>query len=76
MCRKVGVETGDRVHVEMRRLGDTRPQELNELLNSDPKAQRAWNGLSAGERREFVIFVADAKKPETRVRRTRRLLGR
>lgn len=41
MCRRVGVETGDRVHVEMRRLGDTRPQELNELLHSDPKAQRA-----------------------------------
>ena len=76
MCRKVGVETGDRVHVEMHRLGDTRPQELQELLKSDPKAEKAWKGLTAAERRDFVLFVADAKKPETRKRRARRLLGR
>jgi Bacteriocin-protection, YdeI or OmpD-Associated/Domain of unknown function (DUF1905) len=76
MCRKVGVETGDWVHVEMRRLRDTRPQELQELLKSDPKAEKAWNALSAGERRDFVLFVVDAKKPETRMRRARRLLGR
>jgi hypothetical protein len=76
ICRKVGVETGDRVHVEMRRLGDTRPQELQELLKSDPKAENAWKELSAGERRDFVLFVADAKKPGTRMRRARRLLGR
>ena len=76
MCRKVGVETGDRVHVEMRRLGDTQPHELEELLRSDPRAQKAWNALSVGGRRDFVLFVADAKKPETRTRRARRLLGR
>jgi hypothetical protein len=76
MCRKVGVQTGDRVHVEMRRLGDTQPDELRELLKSDPKAQNAWNALPAGERRDFVLFIADAKKPETRTRRARRLLGR
>jgi hypothetical protein len=62
MCRKVGVETGDRVHIEMRRLGDTRPHELEELLKSDPKGQKAWNVLSVAERRDFVLFVADAKK--------------
>lgn len=76
MCRKVGVETGHRVHVEMRRLGDTRPLELEGLLKGDPQAQKAWNALSAGERRDFVLFVANAKKPETRTRRARRLLGR
>lgn len=76
MCCKVGVETGDRVHVEMRRLGDTRPHELEELLKSDRKAQKAWNALPVGERRDFVLFVTNAEKPETRSRRVRRLLGR
>jgi hypothetical protein len=76
MCRKVGVETGDRVHVEMRRLGDSRPLELDELLKSDPDAQKAWNALPVSERRDFLVFVADAKQPETRRRRARRLLGR
>jgi hypothetical protein len=75
MCRKAGVDTGDRVHVEMRRLEDARPGELDELLKSDRKAQKAWDALAEGERRDFVIYVAAAKKPETRMRRARRLLG-
>jgi len=76
MCRKVGVETGDCVRVEMRRLGAARPEELEEFLKTDPKAQNAWNRLSKGEQRDFVLFVASAKKPETRMRRARRLLER
>ena len=32
MCRTVGVDTGDPVHVEMRRPRDTRPDELKALL--------------------------------------------
>jgi hypothetical protein len=76
MCRKVGVETGDRVRVEMHRLADARPTELQELLAGDPRAQTVWNALSAGERRDFILFVADAVKPETRARRARRLLRR
>jgi uncharacterized protein YdeI (YjbR/CyaY-like superfamily) len=31
--------------------------------------------LSEGQQRDSVLFVADAKKPETRMRRARRLLG-
>jgi hypothetical protein len=34
MCHKVGVDTGHSVHVEMRRQGDAKPQELQELLES------------------------------------------
>jgi Bacteriocin-protection, YdeI or OmpD-Associated len=76
ICRKVRVDTGDRVHVEMRRLGDTRPRELEELLENNGKARKAWDSLPDGERRDFVLFVADAKKPETRIRRARRLFAR
>ena len=75
ICRKVGVETGDRVQVEMRRLGDARPRELQELLDSNRRAKSAWSSLSDGEQRDFVLFVAGAKKPETRRRRAGRLLG-
>jgi len=76
MCHKVGVDTGDRVHVEMKRLGDTKPQELEDLIASDPKARSAWERLAVGDRRDLVLFVADAQKPETRKKRARRLLGR
>ena len=75
MCRKVGVDTGSQVHVEMRRPDDSRPDELKELLNSNPSAKKSWDGLSTGERRDFVLFVASAKRAETRTRRARRLLG-
>src|SRR6516164_4241130 len=54
MCRKVGVETGDRVQVEMCRLGDALPPELQKLLQGDPRAKRAWNALPAGDRRDFI----------------------
>ena len=73
-CRKAGVETGDSVRVEMRRPGEILPQELEELLKSNPNARRAWNALSSGERREVIVFVGDAKKPATRMRRAERLL--
>lgn len=75
MCSNAGVETGAAVHVEMRRLGNARPSELEELLTGDSAAQAAWNALSAGEQRDFILFVADARKPETRMRRARRLLA-
>ena len=74
-CSMVGVETGNRVPLEMRRLGHTLAQELQELLRSNAKAEKAWNTLSVGERRDFVLFVADAKKSETRMRCARRLPG-
>ena len=74
MCRQVGADTGDRVHVEMRRVRDTRPEELQELLESDPKAEKAWDALSAARQRDFILFIAGAKKSETRMRRARRLL--
>src|SRR5215471_10422211 len=47
MCNKVGVETGDRVSVEMRRPGDARPQELKDLLKSNPRAQKGLECITA-----------------------------
>lgn len=76
MCSKVGVETGDRVRVQMHRLRDARPRELKELLKSDSRAEKVWDALSAGERRDLVLFVAGAKETETRMGRARHLLGR
>ena len=76
MCRKVGVETGDRVQVEMHRLRGIRPKELDDLLKMDPEAKRKWDALPDGDRRDVMLLVADAKKPETRTHRAKRLLGR
>lgn len=74
MCRMVGIETGDPVRVAMRAPMDARPDELKEVLKNNSEARESWDRLSSGERRDFVLFVASAKKPETRTRRARRLL--
>jgi len=73
-CRTVGVDTGDRVQVEMHRLGDALPKELQDLLDSNARAAKVWNQLPNGEKRDFVLFVANAKRSETRTRRAKRLL--
>ena len=75
MCRRVAIDTGDPVHVEMRRPRDPRPDELKELLKNDSQARESWDRLSTGEQRDFLLFVASAKKAETRMQRARRLLG-
>lgn len=62
ICRKVQVDTGDRVHVEMRRLGDARPDELEELLKANPKAQKVWNGLPPPERRILCCSLPVRRK--------------
>lgn len=76
MCGKAGVDTGDHVRVEMFRLGDSRPAELDDLLNSDEGARNTWNALPASDRRDLVLFVASAAKSETRRRRAERRLLR
>jgi uncharacterized protein YdeI (YjbR/CyaY-like superfamily) len=75
MCRKVGVETGSPVRVEMRRVEDPRPAELVELMEKSAKARADWEARSAPQRREFSLFVAGAKQAETRARRAGQLLG-
>jgi hypothetical protein len=75
MCLKVGVDTGDPVHVEMRRPQDARPDELKQLLKDSPEARKSWESLPSAEQRDFVLFVASAQKAETRMRRARRLLS-
>lgn len=62
ICRKVGVHTGDRVQVEIYRLGDALPKELQDLLKSHAKAEQRWSELPKAEQRDFVLFVANAKR--------------
>lgn len=74
ICRMVGLDTGDPVHVEIRRLGDKLPEELRDILKTNPQAKKAWNALPEGAKRDFIVFVANAKKVETRMRRASQLL--
>jgi uncharacterized protein YdeI (YjbR/CyaY-like superfamily) len=68
-----GVDAGDRVDVTMeldtepRRV--TLPADLRAALAADPTAKSAFAKLSYTHKREYVEWVEEAKRPETRARR-------
>lgn len=67
------VKAGDLVEVTLER--DTEPRvmeptpDLAEALRADPAAKAAWDTMSYTHKKEFVLAIEDAKKPETRTRR-------
>ena len=48
------------------------PADLKKTLTGDDKALKAWKDITPLARNEFVCWVEDAKKPETRARRIKR----
>ena len=68
-----GVDAGDRVQVTMQLDTEPRtvglPDDLRAALEGDPVAHAAFDKLSFTHRREYVEWVEDAKRPETRTRR-------
>lgn len=68
-----GVDAGDRVRVAMELDTEPRsitlPTDLQAALAADPVAEAAFARLSFTHRREYVEWVEEAKRPETRSRR-------
>jgi hypothetical protein len=68
-----GVDAGDRVQVLMELDAKPRtvrvPADLRAALADDPAAREAFARLSYTHRREYVEWIAAAKRPETRARR-------
>ena len=71
----LGKEAGDTVEFELERDERSRsadvtvPPELVEALDADPAAKAAFETLAPSRRREYAEFVAEAKRPDTRLRR-------
>jgi uncharacterized protein YdeI (YjbR/CyaY-like superfamily) len=68
-----GVDAGDRVRVTMELDTEPRtvtvPADLRTALGADPVAKSAFAKLSYTHQREYVDWVEEAKRPETRSRR-------
>jgi hypothetical protein len=68
-----GVDAGDRVRVAMALDTEPRtvqpPEDLRSALEAEPGALARFEELSFTHRREYVEWVADAKRLETRTRR-------
>ena len=52
------------------------PEDLQKALAADVEAASAYGGMSYSHRREYVDWIAEAKRPETRRRRIERTLER
>jgi hypothetical protein len=70
--KAAGVVTGDEVEVEVEIDTEPRvvvePADFSRTLDGDPVARTAYDRLSYSRKREHVLAIASAKKPETRIR--------
>ena len=68
-----GVDAGDRVRVTIELDTEPRtvavPADLRSALEADPQAKAAFADLSFTHGREYVEWIEEAKRPETRARR-------
>ena len=55
---------------------ETTPPDLEKALAADPAAQERWLAWTAGQRRQYVYWLLDAKRPETRARRVAEIVRR
>ena len=69
----IGKQVGDKVKVEIIKDTDERivevPQDLKLLLSKKPKAKSAFEALSFTNKKEYVGWISQAKKAETREKR-------
>jgi hypothetical protein len=69
LCRKAGVDTGDRVAVSFRVAAEVMPPELEKLLQDDRVARARWQALTEPQRRMLREEVLALKTSTARLRR-------
>lgn len=75
LCERAGVAIGDPVDVAIEPDTKTRPlnipAELEAVFCEQPEVARLFDELPPSLRRAWATYVAEAKRPETRMRRAR-----
>jgi hypothetical protein len=74
-----GVAAGDEVEVEVEIDAEPRvvaePADFARAPDADPAARAAYDRLSHSRKREHVLAIESAKKPQTRIRRIEKALA-
>jgi len=73
VCRKLQIDVGSPVELELALADPTPPRELVAVLRT-PKARRQWEALTEAQRRMVAEHVSAAKQSITRERRARQAL--
>jgi uncharacterized protein YdeI (YjbR/CyaY-like superfamily) len=76
--KAAGIERGDRIKLTIEEDTEVRTVDLPlDFAKAMNKAQRgAYNSMSYTHRKEYVEWIEDAKKPETRKRRIEKALAK
>jgi hypothetical protein len=73
MCEAAGADAGEVVMLEIAPAceePETRvPADLGQALAAAPKARALWADITPIARRDWIQWIASAKRPETRARR-------
>jgi hypothetical protein len=68
---RLGIEPGDRVHVELQRdqskYGLPMPEELQAVLDDDPEGDKLFHALTNGKQRTLLYFVGKQKDIDRRI---------
>ena len=68
---RLGIADGDRISVELARdeskYGLPMPEELEEVLNQDPEADKLFHSLTAGKQRSMLYFIGKIKDIDRRI---------
>ena len=75
VCRKINVDTGDRVKLILKLASEELPAELAQLIKQNSQARAHWERLTPGQRRMLREEILSAKQSATRARRAARALG-
>ena len=53
----------------------TMPPELRRAINASALAKKYWPGFTESQRKQFLYYLASAKRPETRDKRIREIVS-
>ncbi|HTX72510.1 MAG TPA: YdeI/OmpD-associated family protein [Rectinemataceae bacterium] len=77
--KAAGAGPGDEVrvvcHIDREPRPVEPPDELSALLAADPAAAAAWDALAPSHRKAYAVWIAEAKKAETRVARSEKAVS-
>jgi Bacteriocin-protection, YdeI or OmpD-Associated/Domain of unknown function (DUF1905) len=76
---EAGIAAGETVVVELERDDEPRevevPPDLAEALAGDDAARKTFEGFSYSHRKQYVDWIEEAKREETRLRRIEKAVG-
>jgi hypothetical protein len=78
--KKIGKDFGDTIEVTIEKDETTRivevPSDLQEAMKNHPEAQLTFDKLSYTGKREYVLWITEAKRTETRTDRVEKAIAR